>query len=249
MSRFATVGLAGFRLAQVKESAAYYASVAQRLRIAGEAKFSCNLCKYEGSFRPFGFPPRVNARCPECNGIERHRMFKLWFDQHGQEFTGSDVLHIAPEQSVTDLFRPLTRTYISMDIEASRADMVGNIEDLQFPKEAFSCVICSHVLEHVDDRKALREMFRVLRPGGVAIILVPVVEAWARTYENPAITTAPERQRHFGQRDHVRIYGADLRERIRDAGFVLTEFTAEEPDVSTYSLVRGDKIFLARRSV
>jgi SAM-dependent methyltransferase len=175
-------------------------------------------------------------------------MFKLWFDNHAQEFAGSDVLHIAPEKSVADLFRPLSRTYISMDIEADRADTVGNIEDLQFADAAFSCVICSHVLEHVDDRKALGEMHRVLRPGGVAIILVPVVEAWAHTYENPAIRTSPERQLHFGQKDHVRIYGADLRERIREADFCLTEFTAEEPDVSTLGLVRGDKIFLGRRS-
>jgi SAM-dependent methyltransferase len=145
------------------------------------------------------------------------------------------------------LFKPIASSYTSMDIKENKADVVGNIEELQFADGSYSCIICSHVLEHVDDRKALSEMYRVLSPGGVAIILVPVVEAWEQTYENPGITTAAARQLHFGQPDHVRVYGADLRERIRGAGFSLTEFTAQEPDVSTYSLVRGDKVFVARR--
>jgi len=83
----------------------------------------------------------------------------------------------------------------------------------------------------VDDKKALAEIYRVLKPGGVALIMLPVIEGWAGTYENPKVTTPEERKRHYGQADHVRYYGADVRGRIRAAGFQLEEFTAEGEDV------------------
>jgi len=176
-------------------------------------------------------------------------MMKLWMEGHASEFAGTDVLHFAPEKNIAQLFRPIARKYLSVDIQAGAADAVANIEALEFGDDSYDCILCSHVLEHVDDRKAFREMLRVLRPGGTALILVPVVWAWQRTYENDAIRTPRDRAIHFGQRDHVRIYGADIRDRIRNAGFMMEEFTAEEPDVSIYGLVRGDKIFVCKRPV
>ena len=103
------------------------------------------------------------------------------------------------------------------------------------------------MLEHVDDRRALAEMFRLLVPGGIAFVMTPVVEGWAETYENPAITQPRDRLLHFGQNDHVRLYGRDIRDRIRAAGFELSEFVAVEPDVARYGLVRGETLFIARR--
>ncbi len=137
--------------------------------------------------------------------------------------------------------------YCSADITLGRADLVLNIESIVEPDASYDCVVCSHVLEHVDDAKALREIHRVLRPGGVALIMLPVIEGWAKTYETPSAVTAEQRKRHYGQADHLRYYGADVRERIRSAGFVLEEFTAEGEDVLTYSLARGEKVFIARR--
>jgi hypothetical protein len=87
----------------------------------------------------------------------------------------------------------------------------------------------------------------VLKPGGVALIMLPVIEGWARTYENPQVISPEDRKRHYGQADHVRYYGADVRGRITAAGFALEEFTAEGPDVLTYALQRGEKVFIARK--
>jgi SAM-dependent methyltransferase len=179
--------------------------------------------------------------------LERHRLLKLWLDKHAYEIIGNEVLHFAPDEAIAASFRGLARLYTSADIEKHRADMVVDIEAMEIADGTYACIVCSHVLEHVDDRRALTEMHRVLRPGGIAIIMLPVIEGWSRTYENPSITTTLGRRHHFGQNDHVRYYGADVRDRIRDAGFELEEFTAEEPDVSTYSLLRGEKIFIARR--
>jgi len=148
---------------------------------------------------------------------------------------------------LASLLKTRVGEYQSADIAPGRADLVLNIEAIGVPDQSFDCIVCSHVLEHVDDKKALAEIYRALKPGGVALIMLPVIEGWARTYENPKVRTPEERKRHYGQADHVRYYGADIRDRIRTAGFQLEEFTAEGEDVLTYALQRGEKVFVARR--
>ena len=207
----------------------------------------CNICGYEGPFGPAGKGTRHDAKCPRCKSAERYRLFKLWLDHRPEALQGKDILHFAPEKSMTALVRPLAGRYRTADITPGRADIVLNIEAIELPGASVDAVICFHVLEHVDDAKALAEMFRILRPGGLAIIMVPIVEGWARSYENQAITAPGQRTLHFGQFDHVRYYGADLRDRIRAAGFKLSEFTAEEPDVLRHGLIRGEKVFVAEK--
>lgn len=208
----------------------------------------CNLCGYEGYFAAAGKGTRPDAKCPRCNSAERHRLFKLWLDRNRAVFESADVLHFAPEGAVQRLIRPPSRSYCSADIVSGRADRSLNIEALDLADSSFDCIVCSHVLEHVDDGKALSEIHRVLRPRGFAIIMAPVIEGWAATYEDPSLATNEQRALHFGQSDHLRIYGADIRTRIRAAGFDLDEFTAEGPDVLRHGLLRGEKVFVARRS-
>ena len=207
----------------------------------------CNICGYDGPFGPGGKGTRNEARCPRCRSVERDRLFKLWLDKEQQSLVQKDVLHFAPEHSLASLVRPLARRYRSADIAPGRADLVLNIERLALEPDSVEAVICAHVLEHVDDGKALRELFRILRPGGLVVISVPIIEGWSVSYENPAIVTAGERALHFGQWDHVRYYGTDLRDRISSAGFSLEEFTASPEEVVRHGLIRGDKLFLARK--
>jgi SAM-dependent methyltransferase len=208
---------------------------------------TCNVCGYRGRFVAAGKPRRIDARCPKCGSAERYRLFALWLDRHGQFLRSAEMLHFAPEAGLAALLKRRVARYRSADIAEGRADLVLNIEAIAAPEASYDCVVCSHVLEHVDDRKALAEIHRVLRPGGVALIMLPIIEGWAATYENPKLTTPEERKRHYGQADHVRYYGADVRQRIRAAGFALEEFTAEGEDVLTYALQRGEKLFIARR--
>ncbi len=207
----------------------------------------CNVCGYEGPFGPAGKGTRKDARCPRCRSVERDRLFKLWLESTPKAIAGKEVLHFAPEKSLASLIRPLAARYVTADITPGRADRVLNIEAIDAADASFDAVICSHVLEHVDDRKALAEIYRVLRPSGLAAIAVPIVEGWRRTYENPAVTAPADRALHFGQADHVRYYGADIRERISEAGFTLNQFTACPDDILRYGLIRGEAIFVAKR--
>jgi hypothetical protein len=207
----------------------------------------CNICGFSGHFQPHWFPVAPEAKCPQCSSLERHRLLKLWFDDHVDVFDGARVLHFAAEPAVTRFIKPPSREYITADITPGRGDLEINIEAIDLPDLQFDVVVCSHVLEHVDDRRALNELYRVVKPSGVVLLMFPIVEGWASTYEDPSKTTAEERWQHFGQGDHVRRYGSDVRHRIAEAGFVLEEFTAVEPNVTQHGLMPGEKLFIAKR--
>jgi SAM-dependent methyltransferase len=208
----------------------------------------CPCCGYRGLFRARGYPPRYDAQCPSCGSAERHRLFKLWLDQSSETINqNTSVLHFAPEPIIRKLIKSKGVRYTSADINPKLADLVLNIEEIEQEEKSFDLIICLHVLEHVNDEKALAELFRILRPGGLVIIMTPVIEGWAETYENATVETTSERELHFGQYDHVRYFGSDIRQRIRAAHFELDEYRAVEPHVSRYGLMRGEAVFIARR--
>lgn len=210
--------------------------------------YECNICQYQGRFLPCGNFPIRDAYCPRCGCVERHRLAALLIEQHPQLLDGVRMLDFAPEPGLVNLIKHRVADYKSADINPDFADMVLNIESIDLPEDSVDVVLCCHVLEHVDDAKALREIHRILTPGGRALLMFPMVDGWDHTYENPAHISADDRARYYGQFDHVRYYGRDARNRITEAGFELSEFTAVEPYVAKYRLERGDHIFIATKS-
>ncbi len=219
-----------------------------RAAAKGVTPRTCPICDFHGLFEVFGTPPRYDARCGGCSSLERHRLFVLHIQRDGFFAPAHRVLHFAPEVQLSGLIKALVANYETADLSDRRPVMHQiNIEATGLPSDHYDRIICNHVLEHVDDAKALAEIFRMLKPGGKVVLTTPIVEGWAKTYENPSIISPADRQLHFGQADHVRIYGRDLRDRIRAAGFDLTEITAVEPDVLTYGLMRGETLFIATK--
>ena len=208
----------------------------------------CVVCSYTGRFYAYGFPLVADSLCPNCLSLERHRALVLAATDENL-FQNKDILHFAPEASITNYIRKQNpKSYKTSDLYKPNVDHKLDLCNLNLPDGSFDIVICLHVLEHVpDDRKAMSELRRVLRPGGVAVIMVPIEEGLDETYENPAIVTDAERLIHFGQEDHVRLYGRDLRDRLRGAGFSLRERVATSPSAIEYGLRQGERVFICTR--
>ena len=156
-----------------------------------------------------------------CGVLERHRLSWLYFKERTSLFKGprKRLLDIAPEPGISGRIRRSKYVqYLSIDLTSSFAMVKMSVTNLQFPDNSFDAIYCSHVLEHVpEDRRAMGEFYRILKPGGWAIILVPV--SGDVTLEDSSVTTPEKRARVFGQHDHVRMYGKDLKERLEGAGF------------------------------
>ena len=192
--------------------------------------FFCPICeKGFKSFLPAGLDIRRNAMCPNCGSLERHRLLwitlrKLWAD--GTLKKSGNMLHIAPELPLASKFRK-TFNYVSADIDENVAEVKMDITDIQFSNETFDVIICNHVLEHIpDDKKALSELFRILKITGWASVQVPV--SGDSTFEDHTITDQIEREKLFGQSDHVRNYGKDFHKRLTAAGFNVSTYYKNE---------------------
>lgn len=239
-SRIKSCGVVGFYLPTVglNEVAEIIGS------LNGRFERVCPICSYVGYFRSAGSPPRWDARCPNCGSLERHRLFYLASRDFSPIPANVELLHFAPETAVRRFLEPCVVKYLTSGLDGN-VDLVLNIEEIQMPDGSVDVVVCNHVLEHVDDRKALIEMFRILRLGGKLYLTTPVIEGWGSTYENAIVTSELDRELHYGQRDHVRFFGRDIRDRIRSVGFELVEYTADGEDCVKFGLLRGEKVFIA----
>ena len=163
------------------------------------------------------------------------------------------VLHIAPEQCFYSRFRKLKNLdYITADMESPIAGVKLDIQEMPFKDNEFDVVICNHVLEHVeDDKKAMSEILRVLKKGGYALLHVPVDYSMKETYENQEITSPKEREKHFRQKDHHRLYGLDFPERLKKAGFRITDrnYTDEldKETIERFRIIKDEYMYAYRK--
>lgn len=201
-------------------------------------KVECTVCgKHYRKFLPYGNQGGENRLCPSCLSLERHRLIWLYLKNKTGFFTEKlKVLHIAPEQPYYKRFEKLQNlNYTTADLESPIAKVKMDIREMPFGDNSFDVLLCNHVLEHIDDElKATREIYRVLKPGGWAILQVPLDYSLEKTYEDASITDPKEREKHFGQYDHIRVYGRDYAQRLEKSGLKVKadnfvgEFTPDE---------------------
>lgn len=209
-------------------------------------KRKCPICDYYGYFKNSGRPPRIDALCPKCKSLERHRLFWLWIEKNKNELS-EPILHFAAEPIFENMLRESYKDYITADLY-NQADIKIDIENIDIDGKIFKTIICHQVLEHVDDKKALNELYKIISDDGLLILSVPIIMGWDKTYENKSIKDSINRELHFGQSDHLRYYGRDITERIYDAGFKnIRKIVAEGEDVIKYGLLRGETIFLVKK--
>lgn len=210
----------------------------------------CPMCgRTFRKFMPFDFTGEPNAQCPRCWSLDRYRLIYLYMKEKTNIFTQElRVLHFAPEYCFERVFKRLPNIdYLSADLGLPLAMANFDITDVPYEDETFDVIFCNHVLEHViDDRKAMRELYRVLKRDGWTIIQVPINHDFENTFEDESVISPEDRERIFGQFDHVRVYGKDYPKRLEQAGFKVKvdDYLSElDPEViKKYELSRGAKI-------
>jgi SAM-dependent methyltransferase len=215
----------------------------------GTSKKECPICGFTGFFKAFGSPPRWDAQCPSCYSLERHRLFALFLNNTTSVLTnGAAVLHFAPEDCIRRLLQRSSIQYTSADLSRADVDLRVNIEDIDIGDGQYDVIFCSHVLEHVNDKAALSGLRRILKSDGVLIVMVPIIDGCDTTYEDDTISDSKNRLIHFGQEDHVRVYGADFIKRLINAGFQVRVHTAFGEEAVKFGLIMGEKIFLCTKT-
>lgn len=202
------------------------------------------------SFLPYGYgKQRNNVLSPSTLSLERHRLLWLYLKNETDFFNNTEskkVLHFAPEQCFYKRFRKQNNIeYTTTDLLSPLADVKADICNLPFKDNSYDIIFCNHVLEHIpDDTKAMQELYRVLKPKGMAILQIPQELARKTTYEDNSITDKAERAKIFGQYDHVRVYGRDYFNKLRSVGFTVEEIdytaTLSGKEVNEYCLAKAE---------
>lgn len=210
---------------------------------------TCPVCGFHGMFISVGKPARWDARCLNCGCRERHRLTWLWIHENGQnKLAGKRILHFAPEKVWMKKMRdnPLYET-----ADWLQAGVTHNLDitRIALPDASYDVVMAHHVLEHIDDdRRAMAELFRILKPGGFGVFTVPINVSRHDTYENPAITTPELRVAHFSAPDHRRYYGLDFADRLGAAGFTAETWRLAPEQEPEFGLLRDEWIYIASKS-
>ena len=202
------------------------------------------------TFLPYGYgTQRNNVLSPSTLSLERHRLLWLYLKNETDFFSApKKVLHFAPEQAFYKRFRALKNLdYTTTDLLSPLADVKADICNLPFEANSFDVILCNHVLEHIpDDTKAMQELYRILKPGGMGVFQIPQDLSRDITFEDDTITDKKERAKIFGQYDHVRVYGRDYFDKLRAIGFKVNEVdyttTLTDSEITKYCLAQGEII-------
>lgn len=207
-------------------------------------------------FLPYGYGNnfRPNALCPGTLSLERHRLLWLYLERKTNFLEQAlKVLHVAPEQVFYRKFKQFKHwDYTTTDLYSPLADVVADICDLPFQDDQYDLILCNHVLEHIpNDRKAMSELYRVLKKGGTLIAQVPLEEGREKTFEDDSITDADERTKAFGQYDHMRVYGKDYYQKFNFVGFsaegISLQHQLSSVEIRQYALPLKEKIPVMRK--
>ena len=207
------------------------------------------------AFLPYGYNKiRNNVLSPSTYSLERHRLLWLYLKNETSFFKAKlKVLHFAPESALMNQFKKLKNlSYDTIDLNSPIADIKGDICDLPFLDNSYDFILCNHVLEHIiDDNKAMKELYRVLKKNGIGIFQVPMDYNRDTTFEDFSVTNKKERNKLFGQYDHVRIYGLDFFDRLQKAGFSVErcEYTSKlsKEDIIKFCLPKKEIIPICRK--
>ncbi|MCE2712813.1 MAG: methyltransferase domain-containing protein [Cryomorphaceae bacterium] len=221
-------------------------------------KVACPVC--DQTFRKFlsygsDMAHRENVLCPADLTLERHRLMWLYLKEHSIFFKAErlDVLHIAPEQCFHSLFKKQKNlNYLTGDLVSPLADLHFDLHQIPLENDRFDVIFCNHVMEHVEDaHQCMKELFRVMKPGGWGIMQVPQDHNREKTLEDPAIISPEDREKFYWQKDHVRLFGQDYPVWLSNAGFKVEQFLMKdvysEEQIDRFRLQKEEILYIVKK--
>ena len=198
---------------------------------------------------------RENVLCPKDLTLERHRLMWLYLRDHSNFFSATklSVLHIAPEQCFHGKFKQQKNLdYLTGDLLSPIADLHFDLHSIPLDDNRFDVVFCNHVMEHVDDAiQCMKELHRVMKPGGWGIMQVPQDHNREETLEDRTIVTPEDREKYYWQKDHVRLFGKDYPSWLAKAGFHVVEFKMQDhysqPMIERYRLQKEEILYIVTK--
>ncbi len=227
-----------------------------RLRAKGSG-VHCPCCGHQyKTFSAYGIQSRENARCWHCNSLERHRLLHLYLEEETDLFqsqANKSLLHFGPSEVMYDRFSQLSSiAYTAVDLNPADYPMQlqkMDMTDIGGPAKTYDYILAIHIMEHIkDDIAAMRELYRVLKPGAKAIIMIPIDLDTEKTIESDVSLSGDENELLYGQTDHVRLYGQDFSDRLEQLGFRVEACryaeTLSDQEMETYAVFKEDVIFV-----
>lgn len=226
--------------------------------------FICPICNFQASrflsygddneavikFKIIGMGFRKNAICPMCQSKDRERLIFLFLKKLLKKKLikySSNIIHFSPERSIEkNFFRKKFVNYITADILAGKVDFILDLQDFKFKKKNFDLVICNHVLEHIEnDLLAMKNIFSIMKSGGIAILQVPFSSNIDKDYKTDAVKSDLDRLNYYGQTDHVRVYSeSNYLKKLKDTGFNVQsdDMLQQKQNIPSYGLNSSEKI-------
>jgi len=220
--------------------------IIKRVLLNNPPKFFCIFCNKTKKGYYVGLFPHFRLACPKCFSLGRHRHLARFLDSIN--ITEKAILHFAAEKSLKNFLNNKNiKDYFRVNLMPKHDETFCNIEDIKFDKNSFDIIICNHVLEHVNYKKAITQLSRVLKKDGLLLLMFPIIYQWKKTYSNENIKSKKMRELYFGQFDHIHFFGRDIEDILKGFNFEVSKKISYGVESVNFGIERGEILFIAKK--
>ena len=217
-----------------------------RIVFFSSPSFFCTFCNSKKKGYYVGLFPNFEISCSNCHSLGRHRHLANFLNSI--KTSDKNIIHFSAEEQIKKIInKKKFKKYYCVNYKPKNKEVFCNIEDIHFDKNSFDIVICNHVLEHVDYKCAIKELHKTTKKNGIVLLTFPVIYQWEETYSDYSIVSNKMRLLHFGQYDHLHLFGRDIEDIIKDTGFKLKKIVSFGRESVKYGIKHGEILFIAQK--
>lgn len=207
----------------------------------------CIFCKKNCKGYHVGLFPNFELACSSCHSLGRHRHLSIFLESLKLDFL--KIIHFSAEKQIKEIInKKKPYKYLCVNKYPNESEIFCDIENIHFNENYFDIVICSHVLEHVNYEVAISELSKILKKNGIALLMFPIIYQWEETYSNSDIVTKKLRELHFGQFDHLHLFGKDIEKKLIENNFSINKIISYGEDSIKNGIKCGEILYVAKKT-